>query len=253
VVVARYLYDPFGNTLAMSGPKALINTYRFSSKPIHDGLGWYDYLRRWYAPEMQRWPNRDPIGERGGINLCGFVANDPVDRNDPLGLCTVYLCHRPVDFLPGWAGRGLAGAGLDHQFLKASFTSSEVGCCLLGSSGSGGEFSLSSQLTLEVGLGEEGGGVPGQNSPLNPLNWYPGTQPVDHSGQSSRPGTTCEPISIQDCCGLLKSMLNQSPTGRRFPAYNCHSWVCDERRLYGPQPPPPYSGGPINTPSVIGF
>jgi RHS repeat-associated protein len=91
VVVARYLYDPFGNTLAMSGPKALINTYRFSGKPIHDGLGWYDYLRRWYAPEMQRWPNRDPIGEEGGINLYNYVGNSPVSWVDVWGLDAIVI------------------------------------------------------------------------------------------------------------------------------------------------------------------
>jgi hypothetical protein len=32
------------------------------------------------------WPARDPIGERGGMNLYGFVANDGVDRYDQLGL-----------------------------------------------------------------------------------------------------------------------------------------------------------------------
>jgi hypothetical protein len=31
------------------------------------------------------WPSRDPIGERGGINLYGFVGNDGVNRWDLLG------------------------------------------------------------------------------------------------------------------------------------------------------------------------
>jgi RHS repeat-associated protein len=83
---ARYLYDPFGNTLKASGPSANWNRYRFSSKPVHEASGWYDYLYRWYAPELQRWPNRDPIAEWGGRNLYRFVHNDPVLLLDPEGL-----------------------------------------------------------------------------------------------------------------------------------------------------------------------
>lgn len=37
-------------------------------------------------PETGRWPNRDPIEERGGLNLYGFVGNDGVNRWDLLGL-----------------------------------------------------------------------------------------------------------------------------------------------------------------------
>lgn len=33
-----------------------------------------------------KWLNQDPIQERGGINLYGFVGNSPVNRVDPLGL-----------------------------------------------------------------------------------------------------------------------------------------------------------------------
>lgn len=39
-----------------------------------------------YDPNVGRWLNRDPIAERGGVNLYGFVGNDGVNRLDYLGL-----------------------------------------------------------------------------------------------------------------------------------------------------------------------
>ena len=39
LVVARYTYDPFGNTLSKSGPLADANLYRFSSKESHQPSG----------------------------------------------------------------------------------------------------------------------------------------------------------------------------------------------------------------------
>lgn len=32
------------------------------------------------------WPNRDPIQELGGLNLYGYVGNDPINKIDPRGL-----------------------------------------------------------------------------------------------------------------------------------------------------------------------
>ena len=43
-------------------------------------------LLRFYNPESGRWPNRDPIEEQGGVNLYGFVGNNPINVWDKLGL-----------------------------------------------------------------------------------------------------------------------------------------------------------------------
>jgi integrase/recombinase XerD len=45
-----------------------------------------DYGYRYYDPVTGRWPSRDPIGERGGVNLYGFVGNDGTNEWDQLGL-----------------------------------------------------------------------------------------------------------------------------------------------------------------------
>ena len=84
--VARYLNDPFGRPLGMSGPLAGPNVMRFSSMPYYRDAGLVGYRGRSYDPILQRWLNQDPIGEAGGINLYGFVGNNPINEIDPLGL-----------------------------------------------------------------------------------------------------------------------------------------------------------------------
>jgi RHS repeat-associated protein len=84
-VVARYAYDPFGSLLMAMGPQAAANAYRFSSKEYHALSGLYSYGRRFYDPSLQRWVNRDPLGEKGGINLYGFAGNNPANDVDPDG------------------------------------------------------------------------------------------------------------------------------------------------------------------------
>jgi RHS repeat-associated protein len=85
-IVAKYLYDAFGNVLSAAGSMAQQNLYRFSSKEEHLNSGLVYYLYRYYDPNLQRWPNRDPIAELGGINMFTFVGNNPISSLDPRGL-----------------------------------------------------------------------------------------------------------------------------------------------------------------------
>jgi RHS repeat-associated protein len=86
---ASYRYDPFGRTITSSGTLVNANTYRFSSKELHlltaSSSSVYSYGYRFYDPNTGRWLNRDPIFERGGINLYGFVRNRPVNGVDSDG------------------------------------------------------------------------------------------------------------------------------------------------------------------------
>ena len=85
-LVGRYWYDPFGNTLALAGAAAEANLYRFSSKEWHEKSGIAYYLYRYYAPNLQRWLNRDPVGEYGGYNLYRFCRNQTTRDCDAFGL-----------------------------------------------------------------------------------------------------------------------------------------------------------------------
>ncbi|HQI31975.1 MAG TPA: RHS repeat-associated core domain-containing protein [Verrucomicrobiota bacterium] len=85
-VVARYVYEPFGNVVSMSGPLAEVNLYRFSSKEAHPVTGLVYYGFRFYDPNLQRWVNRDPIEEDSGGNLYEFCYGAPVVWADPDGL-----------------------------------------------------------------------------------------------------------------------------------------------------------------------
>ena len=90
-IVGRYLYNPFGKLIGKWGVMADVNEMQFSSMPHHNLSGIYGYWGRFYDPNLQRWLNHDPIGERGGINLYGFVGNNPVNYVDPFGLLAVII------------------------------------------------------------------------------------------------------------------------------------------------------------------
>ena len=101
-VVATYRYDAYGNLLSSTGgTTATENPYRFSTKPLDNLTGLYYYGYRFYDPVTGRWPSRDPIWERGGLNLYGMVKNDAVNRWDYMGMHTNMFEYEDPDLQPG--------------------------------------------------------------------------------------------------------------------------------------------------------
>jgi RHS repeat-associated protein len=84
--VAKYEYSPYGELLTSTGSYAGTNPFRFSTKYVDSetNLAYFGY--RYYNPETGRWLNRDPIEEKGGINLYESVHNNPVRYADMFGL-----------------------------------------------------------------------------------------------------------------------------------------------------------------------
>jgi RHS repeat-associated protein len=87
--LAHYEYDPFGNPFVATGALAAANPFRFSTKYTDDETGLVYYGYRYYSPSLGSWLSRDPIVEEGGLNLYGFVGNDPVGNVDYLGTTIV--------------------------------------------------------------------------------------------------------------------------------------------------------------------
>jgi len=88
--VARYLHDPFGRALGMSGPLAAPNAMRSFSMPYYNQPDVVGYPLRVYDTRSHGWTSEDPIREAGGINLHQFVGNNPMSNLDPLGLAYAY-------------------------------------------------------------------------------------------------------------------------------------------------------------------
>jgi RHS repeat-associated protein len=123
----------FGKLLAQSG--SLNQPFQSSTKRYDVGAGLNYYGYRFYAPAIGRWMNRDPLGEAGGINLYGFVSNNPVNWVDPWGLWSIWGGGTVIG--AGGAG-GNVGAGIAYDSDNGGFGFYGSGGPAYGLAGSGG-------------------------------------------------------------------------------------------------------------------
>ena len=85
VVTSAEGYYPFGETAWMAPESEIEYRFiRYSGKEM-DVSGLYYYGARYYAPWLQRWVSADPAGDVDGLNLYGFVGNNPIVHVDQTG------------------------------------------------------------------------------------------------------------------------------------------------------------------------
>jgi len=91
--VAQYAYDNYGQATRISG--TFNSDLQYAGYYFHPASSLNLTVNRAYNPSLGRWINRDPIGESGGINLYGYVDNDPINFSDALGLFLICM-PKPV-------------------------------------------------------------------------------------------------------------------------------------------------------------
>jgi len=105
VIVESYSYDVFGAPTIYDENQSEIsqiaigNPYMFTARRADDETALYYYRARYYAFDIGRFLQTDPIGYTGGLNLYAYCGNNPIVWIDPLGM--VYELLNPGEACGG--------------------------------------------------------------------------------------------------------------------------------------------------------
>jgi RHS repeat-associated protein len=144
--VAQFEYDPFLGITRATGPMANLLPFLGSTKYFDWESGLYDYGHRYYGPSFGGWLNKDPLQEKGGLNLYENSRNDLVNRYDALGLlpgfhaCTLssdppvdtgwqYAGFEPDEDIPAGGSSGTSETTGANLVYKRTITTKYSCCC----------------------------------------------------------------------------------------------------------------------------
>jgi RHS repeat-associated protein len=123
------LTDPTGNTVwsatytafgeaEVTAASTIENNLRFPGQYYDEETNLHYNWNRYYSPETGRYTQVDPIGLKGGINLFGYVENNPVNLIDSDGL-SLFDPGGDINRMPmGGGGTGRTCTAKDMRSLS---------------------------------------------------------------------------------------------------------------------------------------
>jgi hypothetical protein len=191
------------------------NLKRLSIILIAAYMSMVEIANAFYDPGLQRWITRDPIQERGGINLFTVVKNDTLNQTDAYGKCPALL--------PWFIGGFIWGAVMTPDVANAPAPGDRTFGTSIGDRIAGGIVGG----TLSMGFGAaRGGGLSPRNS-------------VSVTSESLPPGFT--QVGPNTWIGTIEINVPSSLPGRGWLGPPPSTWG----RPIGPPPPPPPPSGPL--------
>jgi RHS repeat-associated protein len=232
-VQERYGYNAFGTSRVMNASFVVQSSSsynwetRFAAYRWDSESGLYQVRYRYYHPLLGTWINRDPIAENGGLNLYGFVDDNPIMRFDSFGLeyrgipiwplivppsIPYYFIPKPPQYPQGFSfcQRDLQADG-NFDFPTI------IGNML------GGEHSYLQHVDSE---GKKWGWGFGIGGPTYEIRFDPNScKPCKKAGSlkfgigAGKPADTATDAEIQDC-------ITKNPPTKPYSAfkYNCNDW-----------------------------
>jgi RHS repeat-associated protein len=81
--VETYEYSAFGEVAATDADNP--NPFTFTGREFDKETGLYFYRARYYAPEIGRFLQTNPVGYADSMTLDGYCVNSPLGLTDPFG------------------------------------------------------------------------------------------------------------------------------------------------------------------------
>ena len=97
-IESQLAYDPYGRVAQLQG--SISPDFQYAGYYEHAPSGENLTLFRAYNATSGRWINRDPSLEDGGVNLYGYLYNNPLSGVDLLGLQECCVAHPTPEINP---------------------------------------------------------------------------------------------------------------------------------------------------------
>lgn len=133
-VTNRYSYDPYGTTSETTFAGAMDSPWRYTGE-YQDPTGLYKIGMRYYQPELGRWTQADPLGQRinpaqpAEAHPYNYVGCNPVNYTDPTGMLVGECFWEYAQLVAAITSLGfsIASTGLSAGATIAASVASAIG------------------------------------------------------------------------------------------------------------------------------